>query len=169
VAALFFCNKTTPLRYGKVASRALKSTAVLAGNAWRGGLVIEGVSSHLFLKETAMAYDAFRGQSRMAADDWLTNPAMSTYQALINRFVVDPAAVLRSMGVFLSPVQAQRIRKKVQLDKAWGARAAQLLIFGYWDEDPRRPGGPDNGIFGYWDEDPRRPWGSVNQLNSSWS
>ena len=54
----------------------------------------------------------------MAADDWLTNPAMSTYQALINRFVVDPAAVLRSMGVFLSPVQAQRIRKKVQLDKA---------------------------------------------------
>jgi hypothetical protein len=88
----------------------------------------------MFPKETAMAYDAFRGQDRMA-DDWtIGNPATATYQALINRFVVDPAAALKNMGVFLSPAQAERLRKKVQETKAWGARAAECLLFAFTDD-----------------------------------
>jgi hypothetical protein len=79
-------------------------------------------------------YDAFRGQERMA-DDWTTgNPATATYQALINRIVVDPVAALRNLGVTLSQAQADRIRKKAQQSKAWGARAARCLLFAFSDD-----------------------------------
>jgi hypothetical protein len=55
-------------------------------------------------------------------DDWARIAELFKSEQLANQLVVDPAAALRTVGIFLTPIQAEQLRKKM-----WESKRGEWL------------------------------------------